>query len=235
MHSGRLCIACVVSSLGTASCFEPDPADLVIETQTRPFYWYQDTRIYLRVDSTSLTVDADSGILPALATSLAAIGVTVDSSTALPVAADSGHWTLWLHTGTQATAATEAARALRRHANVRFASNAYIYGTPPTECTLWLLNRLVVMYKGTTTGEEIAALQERAGFTVEESPASGMGSPVWVLRYPMGSPYTPLEIAAAVDRHPYVDWADADMGGCVQAWPVAPDRRLKLTGASAAH
>jgi hypothetical protein len=103
---------------------------------------------------------------------------------------------------------------VRLHAGVPFASNAYLYGTPPVECTLWLVNRLAVMYKGSTTAEQIATLEERAGFEVEESPP-GVGRPWRLLRYPTGSSYTPLEIAAAVYRHPFVDWASADMVGCV--------------------
>jgi hypothetical protein len=216
MSRRPISLACLVSTLITVGCTEPDLADLVIEPQSEPFYWYQDTtRIYLRIDPASLTVETDSDALPALSASLAAFRVTVDSTTAMAVAP--GHWILWLHPGTSATAAAAGAHELRLHATVRFASNAYLYGEPPDECTLWLVNRLVVMYRASTTSEQIAALQQRAGFEVEEAP-SGVGSPVWVLRYPTGSRYTPLEIAAAVYHHPFVDWASADMVGCVQMW-----------------
>ena len=208
-----LLLSVVVSSLLAAGCTGPDVAQLEIGLQATPFYWYQDTtRIYLRADSTRLTVEAESAALSALSASLATLDVTVDAATAMGVA--EGHWVLSLHPGTSQTAAVAAARALRLRTDVRFASNAYLLAQQPTSCTLLLVNRLVVMYKASVATHQIAAFHERAGFGVERSP-SGAWSPYWVLRYPSGSPYTPLEIAAAVYHHPYVEWADPDMVGCI--------------------
>lgn len=122
-HRTVLPSAVVVSCLLAAGCTGPDIAQLEIVPQATPFYWYQDTvRIYLRADSTRLTVDADSAALPALSASLSAIGVTVDATTAMVVA--ERHWVLSLHPGTSPTAAVAAAGALRRRTDVRFASNA---------------------------------------------------------------------------------------------------------------
>jgi hypothetical protein len=205
--------AVIVSCLLAAGCTGPDIAQLEIVPQATPFYWYRDTtRIYLRTDSTRLSVEADSTALPALSASLATLGVTVDTATAMVVA--EGHWVLWLHPGTSPIAAVAAARALRLRTDVRFASNAYLPAPQPASCTLLLVNRLAVMYKASVATDAIAAFQERADLGVERSP-SGDWSPYWVLRYPSGSPYTPLEIAAAVYHHPYVIWADPEMDGCV--------------------
>jgi hypothetical protein len=196
--------AVVVSCLLTAGCTEPDISRLEIVAQATPFYWYQDTtRIYLRADSTRFTIEADSTALPALSASLSTTGVTVDAATAMVIA--EGHWVLTLHTGTSATAAVAAAHALRGRTDVRFASNAYLPAQQPTSCTSLLVNRLIV---------RIAAFHERAGFGVVRSP-SGAWSRYWVLRYPPGSPFTPLEIAAAVYHHPYVEWADPDRTDCI--------------------
>lgn len=212
-HRPLLPSAVVVSCLLAAGCTGPDVAQLEIIPQAPPFYWYQDTvRIYLRADSTRLTVEADSAALPALSASLSTIGVTVDATTAMGVA--ERHWVLTLHPGTSPTAAVTAARALRLRTDVRFASNAYLPAQQPTSCTLLLVNRLVVRYKASVAAHQIAALHQHAGFGVERSP-SGVSSPFWVLRYPTGSPYTPLEIAAALYHHPYVEWADPDMRGCI--------------------
>jgi len=215
MDRPLLPFAVVVSCLLAAGCTGPDVAQLEIVPQATPFYWYQDTtRIYLRADSTRLTIEADSTVLPALSASLSTVGVTVDAATAMVIA--EGHWVLTLHPGTSATAAVAAARALRGRTDVRFASNAYLPAQQPTSCTSLLVNRLIVMYKASVTTNRIAAFHERAGFDVVRSP-SGAWSPYWVLRYPPGSPFTPLEIAAAVYHHPYVEWADPDIVslGCI--------------------
>ena len=205
--------AVALSCLLAAGCTGPDIAQLEIAPQATPFYWYQDTiRIYLRTDSSRLTVEADSTALTALSASLATLGVTVDTATAMVAAA--GHWVLSLHPGTSSTGAVAAARTLRLRTDVRFASNAYLPAQQPTSCTKLLVNRLVVKYKTSVATDVIVAFQERVGFAVERSP-SGAWSPYWVLRYPPGTPYTPLEIVAAVYHHPYVDWADADGTGCI--------------------
>jgi hypothetical protein len=207
----RLRVCLLVLICGALGCTEPDPADLSIETQATPFYLYQGEPVYLRISPTSLTVAADSSTLPALTASLAVIGVVVDSSRAMGTMV--GHWILWLHPGTSIAAAATAAQTLRRQAGVTFASNTYLYGTPPTECTLWLINRLDVKYRASTSREQIIALHQRAGLLVEIE-ASGLARPAWRLRYPAGKPYTPLEITVAIYRHPYVEWAAADMVGC---------------------
>ena len=192
--------AVVVSCLLAAGCTGPDIAQLEIVPQETPFYWYQDTtRIYLRADSTRLTVEADSIALPALSASLSTVGVTVDAATAMVIA--EGHWVLTLHPSTSTTAAAAAARALRGRTDVRFASNAYSPAQQPTSCTLLLVNRLIVMYRPSVATHHIAALHDHAGFGVERSP-SGAWSPYWVLRFPTGSPYTALEVAAALCHHP---------------------------------
>jgi hypothetical protein len=204
--------AVVVSCLLAAGCTGPDIAQLEIVPQATPFYWYEDTtRISLRTDSSRLTVEADSITLPALSAALSSLGVTVDTVTAMVVVA--GHWVLSLHPGTSPTAAAAAARALRLRPDVRFASTAYLSARQPTSCAVLLVNRLAVMYKPSVAIDRIAAFQERAGFGAVRTP-SGPASPYWLLRYPAGSPYTPLEIVAAVYHHPYVEWADADKVGC---------------------
>jgi hypothetical protein len=210
---GAATVLAVVWCLLAAGCTGPDMAQLEIVPQATPFYWYEDTtRIYLRTDSSRLTVEAESTTLPALSASLSTLGVTVDTATAMGIAA--GHWVLSLHPGTSPTAAVAAARALRLRSDVRFASNAYLSAQQPASCTKLLVNRFAVQYKASVATERIVAFQERAGFGVERSP-SGAWSPYWVLRYPVGSPYTPLEIVAAVYHHPYVEWADADRTDCI--------------------
>jgi hypothetical protein len=213
MRFRQLETAFVVAALVATGCQEPHVAELRIETQSDPFYWYQDTRIFLRIDPRALTVVADSARIPVLAASLENVGVHVDSVT--PFGGGPRRWVLWLHAGTTPASAEAAARALRRRSSVAFVSNTYVGdgGVPAPgrpACMLQLIDDVALRYRESTTPEQIAAFQQRAGLSVLRA-----GDRVYatVLTYPTRTQFTPLEIAAAIDRHPFVEWASPNMTG----------------------
>jgi hypothetical protein len=197
----------LVALLLAAAC-EEYSANLWIEPQQKPFYWNQATKVFLVVDSTFLTVDADS--TPVLATLKAwpGIGVTVDSARRSRL----GLWLLFLRRGTSPQAAGAAAHTLRLEPDIRFASTGFRQRAGST-CGLTLLNRLLVTFQPSTSQAQIAALTANAGLSVIAPP--GDTHLWWMLRYPVGSQYTPLEIAAALGRHPFVQSAEPDRYGCI--------------------
>jgi hypothetical protein len=198
----------------SVGCSDLNAPPLQLEPQSTPFYLYQGNPIYLGVDSLRLTVEADAARLANVAALQQVLGVTVDSVTMLsPVI---NNWVLWLHASTSAAAAVEAARRLRAASFARFASNAYYVPDATPSCALLLVNRLAVRYRPGTTEQQIADLHQRNGLVLERRPSGAMTS--WLLRYPVRSRYTPLEVAAALYRHPYVEWADPDMISCWQAF-----------------
>ncbi len=182
------------------------PAD-AIARQREPFYYYEGTPVPLVVDATRLTLEMDGAPAPAVRAAVAAAGVRPDSVTPMPQAA--AHWVAWLDAGTSAAAAERAAAALRHAPGVAFASAAY--RTRGGTCTMLLVNTLAVLFRPDATREQVAALNARVGTT--PAPREYLG--FTALRYPAGSDYTPLEVAAFYDRHPLVRWADADRVDCL--------------------
>ncbi len=197
----------LVTALLLAGCERYSPS-LWIDQQAAPFFWSGGQRVFLTVDSTFLAVDADSASLVRILRAWPGIGVAVDSVSYQRLSLR----LVFLRRGTTAQGATAAAHVLRLEPGVRFASVGYRLRTG-SSCGLAMLNRVMVAYLPSTPPDRIAALHARAGFTVTATP--GVLRPYWTLRYPAGSEYTPLEVAAALTRHPYAQWALPDYYGCV--------------------
>jgi hypothetical protein len=192
-----------------ASC--TNALEPTINEQSEPFYYYQDEKIYLRVDAVVLTavpeVEGDTATLRAV---LARAGVPADSIRPLWVP---GHWFVHLPAGTSARRAEDAARELRMDAGVRFASAAYRlrdYG----DCPLYLTNRLVVQFRPGTSTAAIDRLNAALGIRNERLELS---SGTRAYEYPVQMAPTPLELAAYYHVQDIVEWAEPDrINGCLR-------------------
>lgn len=189
-----------------ASCSDATGPD--VARQDRPFYYYQDQKIYLSVDARRLTVqpeaEADTGRVRAL---LAQRGVAVDS---MRLADLSGHWTVHLPPGTWPRRAEDAARWLRLSEGIRFASVVYRAGG---NCPLYLLNRLMVQFRPAVSQAAIDELNASTGVRNEHQHPGTTRS----YEYPAGMSATPLELAAHYHRQGIVAWAEPDrIDGCLR-------------------
>ncbi|HYR08440.1 MAG TPA: hypothetical protein VEQ60_11745, partial [Longimicrobium sp.] len=168
----------------------------------RPFFYYQDQKIYLRVDTRTLTAvpeaEGDSATLRAV---LRQSGISVDSMRPMH---QPGHWLVHLPSGTSARRAESAARALRFDAGVRFASA--VYRQRDGNCPLYMVNRLTVQFL--PGADEAAIDQLNAGMGVRNEQVNPWGTRSY--EFPRGLVATPLELAALYHRHRLVDWAEAD-------------------------
>ena len=206
MPTLRACLAAAAVLLA-AACDEYS-ANLWVEAQQTPYYWNQNVKVFLVVDSTFLTVDADSAALLAALHAWPGLGVRVDSARRSRL----GLWLVFLHRGTPPEAAGGAAHALRLLPDIRFASTGFRQQAGST-CGLTLLNRMLVTFQPSTSPAQIAALSANAGLAVIAPPDTTRVW--WTLRYPVGSQRTPLELAAALARHPFVASAEPDRYGCI--------------------
>jgi hypothetical protein len=192
-----------------ASCTNAlEPA---VNDQSTPFYYYQDDKIYLRVDPLVLTavpqVEGDTATLRAV---LARAGVPADSIRPLWVP---GHWFVHLPARTSARRAEDAARELRMDAGVRFASAVYRL-REGGDCPLYLVNRLVVQFREGTSSAAIDRLNAALGIRNERLE---MSSGTRSYEYPVQMAPTPLELAAYYHVQDIVEWAEADrINGCMR-------------------
>lgn len=174
-----------------------------------PFYYYEDQKIYLRVDGRVLTavpeVEGDSATLRAV---LVQSGVSVDSVRPMQVP---GHWLIHLPEGTSTRRAEKAAQALRFDAGVRFASAAY--RERESNCPLYMVNRLTVQFL--PQADEAAIDQLNAGTGVRNEQLDPWGTRSY--EFPRGLVPTPLSLANLYHLHRTVDWAAADrVNGCLR-------------------
>lgn len=197
------------SFLALIGCSEPDDP---IPVQAQAGYYYHDQLIPLTVDARTLTLELDSD-LPAGALVTRGVegsGAHPDSVTRFQ--AFGHHWRVWLPSGTTSAQALNAARRLRGTPAVRFASTPY-WTTGSNPCSLLLFNEMGVLFEPGTTLDAIGALNARVGTTVR-SDVSHLGG-VWSIAYPVGTPHTPLDIAAYLDRQPLVVFAELSWTGCL--------------------
>lgn len=180
-----------------------------IERQDTPFYYYEDEKIFLRVDGRMLTVvpeaPADTG---RIRTVLSRRGLSPDSIRPMQVP---GHWLVHLQPATWPRRAEEGARRLRLEEGIRFASVVYTW--PDGNCPLYLLHRLAVKYAAGASGAEITRLAAANGLRNEQ--VDPLGTRLY--EYPARMSATPLEFAAHYHRQRIVDWAQPDrLDGCLR-------------------
>lgn len=204
-----LAVAAALASCG-------DPLGPEVDRQETPFYYYQDQKIYLRVYPTRLTVvpevQADTARIRALLTER---DVPVDSIRAMHVP---GHWFVHLPSGTSASGAEGAARALRLAEGVRFASAAY--QEIGVDCPLFLVNRLIVRFRPDAAPAAIERLNRASGVRNELVDPRGIRH----YAYPPRMSATPLELAAHYHRQPITEWAEADRIDSCLRFAKSPDR-----------
>lgn len=193
-----------------------DPLGPDVAQQSTPFYYYEKGKIYLRVEPTRLTavpeVEGDTNTFRAV---LAQAGVKVDSIR--PLWMQQGHWFIHLAPSTSARRAEQAARQLRLHNGVRFASAAY--NLRDGNCPLYMVNRLAVQFHEHAHPDDIARLNASTAVRNEKVEAWGT-----MYEYPADMAATPLELAAHYYRQRIVDWAEADnINGC---WRIGAGRGM---------
>ncbi|MBW3572560.1 MAG: S8 family serine peptidase [Gemmatimonadetes bacterium] len=200
---------------GTSACsdmeppMEPgDPSQAVSDggpSDETPFYYHQGERILLDVEPTELVV---ASRLPNAAAAagevLAGLGITPLSNLQLPQAA--GHVLITLPASTSRARALEARDRLRQDARFQFA--AVGYRTRGARAQMLLLNRVGVSFREGTSRAEIQAIAARFGTRIIREPDPSKGAFSYWLEY--GPQTDPLAVAAALDRHPKVAWADPD-------------------------
>lgn len=215
MFRNRWMALAVALAAGTSACsdleppMEPgDPTQSVAAggpSDETPFYYHQGERILLDVEPTELVVAsriADAGA--AAREVLASLGVTPVSELQLPQAA--GHVLLTLPASTSRARALEARDRVRQDARFQFA--AVGYRTRGDRAQVLLLNRVGVSFREGTSRPEIHAIAARAGARIVREPNPSKGAFSYWLEYGPGT--DPLAVAAALDRHPDVAWADPD-------------------------
>lgn len=188
----------------------PQAAALSQATQAepQPFYYFRpsrnapDIRIPLELDPTELVVAAVSqGDAEA---AVSARGLTVVSTTVIPYAGRD-HRRVHLAAGTSRDAVFAAAIGLRADPRVSFVGPAY---TTATGAKMVLINRLVVRFKEGVAQPEINRLIDSLGARVLRAAAPDSAKPTWWLAYPKGR--DPLTVAAELQGHPLVQWAEPD-------------------------
>jgi len=204
-------LVALTAAAALTACDNPLESD--VAQQSTPFYYYENAKIYLRVEPSRLTavpeVEGDTSTFRAVLTQS---GVEVDSIRPMWMRE---HWFIHLAPDTSERQAENAARQLRLDDGVRFASAAY--NLRDGECPLYMVNRLAVKFRAGADPVDIARLNTATGVWHEETQPWGT-----TYEYPADMAATPLELAAHYYRQRIVDWAEADrIDGC---WRTIDDR-----------
>lgn len=182
-------------------------------TASRPFYYYHGSPQYLDVDASGF-VFASSVADPTSSVNEALSGLSVSRPERMPQLAD--HWIVRLPAGTTPLAYAAGLARLRADARFGFVSSLYRFAQDNSPVTL--LSRLMVRFKPGVSRRSIDSLASALGMQLIREPKPDSGLFYFLFSYPRTR--DPLEIAAIVDRHPLVEWADPDK---------VADRRLQST------
>jgi hypothetical protein len=215
----RRLLAAGVALFAAAGCTDaerqplgPSGASLSAPAQESAFYYYFNERIPLAVEPGELSVVSNLPPQASARAALATLGIEVAGAEPLPQAPS--HWLLRLSRA-DAAKAVQAARALRADARFGFAAN--VYRETRTGSRVVLLDRVAVRLKDGWNRADLARLNAELGTRVVREPVKAEADVVW-LEYRRGG--DPLELAAKLQEHPLVQWADADK---------VQDRRLLAT------
>jgi subtilisin family serine protease len=177
-----------------------------------PFYYYQDQKILLNVDPSRLVVSAAAGIDAAsIAASsvhsvLAASGLSLDSVKPIMQAAD--HAVLYFPRAVPAAAKNAVLAVLKQDPRFRFVSPVYTAQVSGSDVIP--LDRVIVKFRANVSAMQVRALCDSLGLTIERTPKPDSGFAAYWLTYPASSTADALAIAATLDRHSLVAWADPD-------------------------
>jgi subtilisin family serine protease len=211
----RLLPIAAALALGASGCrdldapLEPGASDLALSSAApsddQPFYYHQGERVMLDVETTELVVASRLPGAAAVAREvLAGMGITPTGDAELPQAA--GHRLITLPASTPRTSAVAARERLRQDTRFQFAVLGY--RTRAEGARVLLLNRVAVRFRDGTSRGEIESIATRLGTRVVREPNPARGALDYWLEY--GPRTDPLAVAAALDRHPRVAWADPD-------------------------
>jgi subtilisin family serine protease len=171
-----------------------------------PFYYYQGEPVYLDADPTRIVVATHGAPADAARQVLATLGITATPSP-LPQAAD--HWLLTLPGGTDRAVAEQARARLRSDGRFAFVSEAF-KAPAWNDADVILVDRLVVRFKDGVSPAQVDSINAALGTRVIRPPRPDSGYKDYLLAYPERADADPLEVAAILDRHPLVAWADPD-------------------------
>ena len=166
------------------------------------FYYYQGEKLYLDVDPTRLVVVGST--TDRAAGALRSLGVTAERAERLPAL---DHWLLRLSPTTTVAQATVARATLKADRTNKFVSNVYRLRNTTDEVIP--LNRVIVAFKPSVSAAQRDSLISALDMHVVRPPRPDSGFTYHVLEYPTDSVST-LRVAALLDRHPLVAWADPD-------------------------
>lgn len=191
---------------------QPTSPDAVSSTwaavqDERPFYYHQGERVYLDIDPQQIVVAGQGQVVTQAAKEvLRTLGLRIVDSKVLPQVA--GYFVLRLPAGTTPGSATAATASLRADARVQFATVGYkVLGT---NSPILLINRVNVEFKPEASRSQIDSLAAALGLGVERAAHPDSAKFSYWFTYPAGGAADPLVIAAQLDRHPLVKWADPD-------------------------
>jgi subtilisin family serine protease len=211
----RLLALAAALAAGTSACADVDPpldpgapvaaAMSAGPSDGEPFYYHQGSRVLLEMEPSELVVASRLPDAAAAARQvLAGLGITPIAETAMPQAA--GHRLITLPASTSRARATEARERLRQDPRFLFASVGY--RMRGERARVRLLNRVAVSFREGTSPGEIHAIAAGLGARVIREKDPSRASFHYWLEY--GPRTDPLAVAAALDRHPKVEWADPD-------------------------
>lgn len=211
-HLHPVALICGVAALVACQPTRDEPsapqAAALSQPEAQPFYYFRpsrnapDIRIPLELDPTELVVATESAGDAVAAVS--ARRLTVVSTTDIPYAGR-GHRRIRLAAGTSRDAVLAAAVSLRDDPRVSFVGPAY---TTATGAKMALINRLVVRFRDGVGQPEIDRLVDSLGARVLRAALPDSAKPTWWLAYPQGR--DPLTVAAELQGHPLVQWAEPD-------------------------
>lgn len=171
-----------------------------VRVQDTPFYYHQDTPIYLDIDDDELTIATEASDVAIIEGILEGVGIQIASIEGLRSIRGMPHWLVRL-SGPSNMAGL--AQMLWRRTDVMFASP--VMYAQEGGGRIELVNDLRVHVHEGTVEAEVREVQR--GFElVHVSGPSGSFDRDYDYRYPASSSRTALEIAAAVHRHPTVEW-----------------------------
>ncbi len=182
-----------------------------------PFYYYRGERVHLDVDPTRIVIGSRANPGETARSVLQRIGVTVGASTAVPGVPD-----LWFVdvAGGRANAAAAVAR-LRAARAAGFVAHAY--RTRDGGYPVALLDFVSVEFKPGVRRSQIDSLSAALGTQIIREPRPDAALYGYRLRYPQEPTSDPLEIAATLDRHPLVEWADPGRAGTITSFAPPTD------------
>lgn len=185
---------------GPESGLEAASAGASVSIQEQPFYWFEDTKIFLEVVPGEFVVKSSApDPVSAASAALADLGFGVQAGRPLI----RGHLILEVP-GAGVMDARQIARRLHGHSDITFASPNYI--VPADGGAATPLETFMVKIRDGAGRSEIDSLNAQFGASVVREPENPFE--YHHLRYPESGDREALEIAAAYDRHPLTEWAD---------------------------